>query len=246
MRDHMNYYKNSMSKYFNDKANIYKYQKKGDYLIAGKEIANKIKNTSTNTKDCLLSLQRTVLCVPKTWKLKVVGEHNRENAAFAMEVAKVAGVSQSIIKKTLENFKGVEGRLEYMKTLRGVKIYNDNNATSPDATIAALKALGSKDKNIVLIIGGADKGLDMSKLMKEIPKYCKYVVLLAGSGTDKLKKLKVENKEVDNLKDGIMLAIKNAKRGDTVLFSPTFASFGIFKNEYDRNDQFVDIIKKLK
>jgi UDP-N-acetylmuramoylalanine--D-glutamate ligase len=82
--------------------------------------------------------------------------------------------------------------------------------------------------------------------MKEIPKYCKYVVLLAGSGTDKLKKLKVENKEVDNLKDGIMLAIKNAKRGDTVLFSPTFASFGIFKNEYDRNDQFVDIIKKLK
>jgi UDP-N-acetylmuramoylalanine--D-glutamate ligase len=184
--------------------------------------------------------------VPKTWKLKVVGEHNRENAAFAMEVAKVAGVSQSIIKKTLENFKGVEGRLEYMKTLRGVKIYNDNNATSPDATIAALKALGSKDKNIVLIIGGADKGLDMSKLMKEIPKYCKYVVLLAGSGTDKLKKLKVENKEVDNLKDGIMLAIKNAKRGDTVLFSPTFASFGIFKNEYDRNDQFVDIIKKLK
>jgi UDP-N-acetylmuramoylalanine--D-glutamate ligase len=242
MRDHMNYYKGSMAKYFQDKANIYKYQKKGDYLIAGKEIAKKIKNQKLVPK-----------ALPKNWKLKIAGEHNRENASLAREAVNKVGVSENIIKKTLENFKSVEGRLEYMKTVGGVKIYNDNNATTPDATIAALKALGTylgalppSKKNIVLIMGGADKNLDMKPLIKEIEKYCKSVVLLSGTGTDKLKSLKIENKEVNNLKDAVKEALKDAKQDDTILFSPAFASFGMFKNEYDRNDQFVSIIKKLK
>ena len=236
MRDHMNYYKGSMAKYFTDKANIYKYQKKGDYLIAGKEIARKIKDSP------LLKPKK----LPESWKLKVAGEHNRENASLAREVASKAGVSEKIIKKTLENFKSVEGRLEYMKAVRGVKIYNDNNATTPDATIMALRALGDTSKNIVLIMGGADKNLDMKPLLKEIEKYCKSVVLLSGTGTDKLKNLKFEYKKANNLKDGIMQALKDSKQGDIVLFSPAFASFGLFENEYDRNDQFIDLVKKLK
>ena len=232
MHDHMNYYKNSMSKYFNDKANIYKYQKKGDYLVAGKQIAKKIKNKKIVPK--LLS---------KSWKLKIVGEHNRENVSLAKEAAKVAGVSEKRIKKTLEN---LEGRLEYMKTVGGVKIYNDNNATTPDATIMALKALSSEKKNIVLIMGGADKGLDMKALMKEIEKHCKSLVLLKGTGTEKLGQLRLSHSRSDSLKNAVKIAMREAKRGDTVLFSPAFASFGMFKNEYDRNDQFMDIIKKLK
>ena len=236
MRDHMNYYKGSMAKYFTDKANIYKYQKKGDYLIAGKEIARKIKDSP------LLKPKK----LPESWKLKVAGEHNRENASLAREVASKAGVSETIIKKTLANFKSVEGRLEYMKAVRGVKIYNDNNATTPDATIMALRALGDTSKNIVLIMGGADKNLDMKPLLKEIEKYCKSVVLLSGTGTDKLKNLKFEYKKANNLKDGIMQALKDSKQGDIVLFSPAFASFGLFENEYDRNDQFIELVKKLK
>ncbi|MBL7045143.1 MAG: UDP-N-acetylmuramoyl-L-alanine--D-glutamate ligase [Parcubacteria group bacterium] len=240
LRDHMNYYKGSMSKYFQDKANIYKYQKKGDYLIAGKEITKKIKAKKIVPK---------ALPNPPAggWKLKIAGEHNRENAALALEAAKKVGVSERVVKKVLENFKSVEGRLEYMKTVKGVKIYNDNNATTPDATIMALKALGSKKKNIVLIMGGADKGLDMIKLLKEIKKYCKTVVLLSGTGTDKLKTIWLSDSQiVDNLKDAVKLAIQESKKDDIILFSPAFASFGLFKNEYDRNDQFVGIIKKLK
>ena len=240
LRDHMNYYKGSMSKYFQDKANIYKYQKKGDYLIAGKEITKKIKAKKIVPK---------ALPNPPAggWKLKIAGEHNRENAALALEAAKKVGVSERVVKKVLENFKSVEGRLEYMKTVKGVKIYNDNNATTPDATIMALKALGSKKKNIVLRMGGADKGLDMIKLLKEIKKYCKTVVLLSGTGTDKLKTIWLSDSQiVDNLKDAVKLAIQESKKDDIILFSPAFASFGLFKNEYDRNDQFVGIIKKLK
>lgn len=196
--------------------------------------------------------------LPKNWKLKILGEHNRKNAALAASAASAAGVPKKIIKKTLENFKGVEGRLELIKTIRGIKIYNDNNATTPDATIVALKALRNTDighLNIVLIMGGADKGLDMSKLIKEIPKYCKAVILLKGTGTKKMqsekrkmqnnnKKLKIEN--ASNLQKAMKLAMKDAKREDTILFSPAFASFGMFKNEYDRNDKFVEFVKKLK
>jgi UDP-N-acetylmuramoylalanine--D-glutamate ligase len=249
MRDHMNYYRGSMSKYFQDKANIYKYQEKGDYLIAGKEIVKKIQNIKF-TKGSPSLQRRATLCVPrplpKNWKLKVIGEHNRENASLVVAVTRAIGVPQKIIKKTLENFKGVEGRLELVKTIRGIKIYNDTTATTPDATLVALKAFGSKKKNIVLIMGGADKGLDMSGLLKEIPNYCKSLILLDGTGTRKLKNLKFGYKKANNLKDAIKFAIKEAKHGDIILFSPAFASFGMFKNEYDRNDQFVELIKRLK
>lgn len=237
LADHMNYYKGNMAKYLKDKTNIYKYQKVDDYLITGKEIAKKIKRKSIVTKP-----------LPKNWKLKIAGEHNRENAALAYDAASAAGVPQRIIKKVIENFKGVEGRLEYMKTVRGVKIYNDNNATTPDATIMALRALGSKSKNIVLIMGGADKGLDMKQFLKEIPKYCKAVILLAGTGTNKLTsyKLQANTEYTSSLKEALQKAFSIAKKTDIILFSPAFASFGMFKNEYDRNDQFASLVKKIK
>ncbi|MEI8123728.1 MAG: cyanophycin synthetase [bacterium] len=166
-------------------------------------------------------------------------------------------IDEKIIKKSVEGFSGVEGRLEFLREYKGVKIYNDTTATTPDATIVALKSLGNKtDKNIILILGGADKTLDMSELVCEIPKYCKKVILLAGTGTDKLgilnneygmwNKTNIQKILVSNLKEAVKHALDQAKRGDTVLFSPAFASFGMFKNEFDRGEQFTKIIKKLK
>lgn len=255
LRDHMNYYKGSMTRYFKDKAGIYKYQKDGDYLIVGKDVARKIKSSTQNFLQKKINFYVPKIISKKKLKLKILGRHNMENATLANTVVKIVGVSSKTAKEVLENFKAVEGRLQYLKTIREIKIYNDNNATSPDATIVALKSLGSKKRNIVLIIGGTDKDLDVSELIREIPKYCKSVILLSGTGTEKMKnkkrkmqdnnkKLKIE--ETDNLKDAIKLAMKNAEKGDIMLFSPTFASFGMFKNEYDRNDKFVKIIKSLK
>ena len=94
-------------------------------------------------------------------------------------------------------------------------------------------------------MGGADKNLDMSDLVKEIPKYCKKVVLLAGTGTEKLGG-KIDGILVKNLKEGLLEALKASKKGDILLLSPAFASFGMFKNEFDRGDQFVKLVKNLK
>ncbi len=249
MDDHLNYYKKiskseeeAKAKYFYDKSSIYINQKEKDFLICGEGMGNK-KIETLGIK--IISKKEDV---PKNWKLKIKGEHNLENIASAIKVAEILNVSEKIIKKVVENFAGVEGRQEFLREYKGIKIYNDTTATTPDATIVALKSLQGgtlKDRNIVLIMGGADKTLDMSELVKEVPKYCKKVILLPGTGTEKLGG-KIDGVLVKSLKEGLIEALKWVNKGDILLFSPAFASFGMFKNEFDRGEKFVKLVKKLK
>ncbi len=243
MPDHMNYYKDNMKKYFEDKANIFKFQKKGDILVVR---PNMKKLIPKNIKSKLIVANiKTV----SSWDFAVPGENQRENLACAVEIAKQLGVPISNIKKVVKNFKGVEGRLQYVKAVKGVKIYNDNNATTPEATISGLEALGGKKKNIILIAGGADKGLDTKEFVKAIEKYCKDVILLDGTGTKKLiatHKFLTKHEYTKTLQEAVRKGMSHVKKSDILLFSPAFASFGMFTNEYDRNDQFMKIIKKLK
>ncbi|MCX6717132.1 MAG: Mur ligase family protein, partial [Candidatus Taylorbacteria bacterium] len=264
MNDHLNYYKGSMERYFDDKKYIYKNQKPEDFLIIGESMEKKVGNVKSQKFVAKKGI------VPIDWNLKIKGEHNLKNIACAISAVRIFGIDEKIIKKVVCNFAGVEGRQQFLRNYKGIKIYNDTTATTPDATIVALRALSDsrikiqdsgiigrnhesrimnpESKRIVLIMGGADKTLDMSELVCEIPKYCKKVILLAGTGTKKVESLKskVKSVEVDNLKEAVKYALDQAKRGDTVLFSPAFASFGMFKNEFDRGEQFTKIIKKLK
>ena len=96
-------------------------------------------------------------------------------------------------------------------------------------------------------MGGADKNLDMSGLVKEIPKQCTALILLPGTGTENLR---IKNEElrimnVKSLEEAVLQGMKLTKKGDTLLFSPAFASFGMFKNEFDRGEQFNAIVKEL-
>ncbi|MDE2031058.1 MAG: UDP-N-acetylmuramoyl-L-alanine--D-glutamate ligase [Patescibacteria group bacterium] len=243
MPDHMNYYKGSMKKYFSDKANIFKYQNKEDLLIIRPEMKKFINKSDTKG--------RLIVVNPKNfmnWKFNVPGRHHIENMSCAVEVAKELKIPITKIQKSVESFKDLEGRMQLLGTYKGIKIYNDNNATTPEATIAGLEALGSKNKNIILIAGGADKKLDTKNLSKTIDKYCKALVLLSGTGTDSFlkNKIKINKTIVHNLKDAVKEAINTSRKGDIILLSPAFASFGMFTNEYDRNDQFMKIIEKLK
>ncbi len=209
MQDHLNYYA-SMDEYFADKANIFKFQKELK-IVAGGAIAPKI--------------PRAIVPGTYEWNLKIPGEHNKENASLAAEALKLLGLTDEQIKSGLESFEGVEGRLQFVQEVRGVKIFNDNNATTPEATIAALDALGTM--RTILIMGGADKGLDMSALEARLPQLKKVVRIEQGL-----------TKALDE-------ALAAASPGDIILFSPAFASFGMFKNEYDRNDQFLAAVKNL-
>jgi len=254
--DHINYYKGSVNKYFRDKANIFKYQKKGDVLIIGRQVLPFIKKWQKENKE---KIENKIITakerLPKDLKFNLPGLHNEYNAELAIEVARLLNISDVKIKKALATFSPLSGRLEFLRSINGIKIYNDNSSTTPEATIAALRALGNKKKrNIVLIIGGDKKFLDMSKLLLEIPKFCSKVVLFKEKGTDlirakvfEFKKRGVEVYEEEGLSSTVKRAFSIAKKGETILYSPAFSSFGkYFSNEYDRGDKFMKIVKSLK
>jgi UDP-N-acetylmuramoylalanine--D-glutamate ligase len=242
--DHLNYYHDNLDTYLSDKAQIFLNQTEKDILILGKQCAPII---IEKYADVIRSHTRVAdeLKLPDTWALAIPGMHNRYDAALALEAARSLGINDDISRKALESFKGVPGRLELVREVKGIKIYNDTTATTPEATTAALEALDPlRKQNIILIMGGADKGLEMTmKLMPAIEAHAKKVFYLAGTGTDKIKG---ENDVVyTSLKDAVDAAYAAAEKGDSLLLSPAFASFGMFKNEFDRGDQFNAIVEKL-
>jgi UDP-N-acetylmuramoylalanine--D-glutamate ligase len=251
--DHLNYYKGNLDAYFEDKINIFKFQTEDDVLVLGGQVASLVKEKYDG------SIRSTVLevhsdALPQAWKVPIPGLHNRYNAALAMQAAKYLGVGLTIIRDTIEHFRGVPGRLEFIREYNEVKIYNDTTATTPEATLAGLRAFGL-DPTIVLIFGGSDKGLEMGHLFMDMPNYVRGVVTLPGTGTDRIKnelqKLTAENSaikvlEASNMEDAVHQAVSLSRRGENIVLSPGFASFGQFKNEFDRGDQFAAIVAGLK
>ena len=235
MPDHLNYYPD-MQSYFTDKSNIYKYQKEGDSLFVEASVAQLVGETRPPAG------MTVPPPIPPAWTLKIMGEHNRFNASLAAAALRAAGLADDEIRAGLESFAGIEGRMQYVRDIDGVKIINDNNATTPAATLAALDAV--PNHSTVLILGGSDKGLDTSDLVARSKK-CKAIVLLAGTGTEKIASQYQSAQTANTLEEAIQAARSKAQPGDYILFSPGFASFGMFKNEYDRNDQFLKIIHSL-
>ena len=252
MPDHLNYSSGDMSAYFADKAHVFLYQEPDNILVLGEQATGAVEQYGYKKKIRARTVVAGAKNLPKQWKLKVPGEHNRYNAGLAVAAADALGIDTETMCEALASFEGVEGRLQFVRELNlpgrqagGIKIYNDNNATTPEATIVALKALDEGKKGIILILGGADKGLDLSQLVSEIKKSCKKVVLLSGTGTEALRKEFPDASVHESLEEAVHDAVKIASEGDVLLFSPAFASFGMFKNEYDRNDQYIEIVKRL-
>ena len=237
--DHMNYYKDDPDAYLADKANIFVYQGSKDTLVLGKQCAPTIIEKYGERIDSK-TLVIDELKLPDTWTLRVLGLHNRYNAALAFAAARALDIPDEVSRRALTAFAGVPGRLEFIREVDGVKVYNDTTSTTPEATLAALAAL--EPSHTVLIMGGTDKNLDMNTLLAKLPEV-KAVILLAGSGTDRIKDQLPRNTTIyGSISDAVAAAISAAEEGDTVLFSPAFTSFGMFKNEFDRGDQFVHLI----
>ncbi|MBU4332130.1 UDP-N-acetylmuramoyl-L-alanine--D-glutamate ligase [Patescibacteria group bacterium] len=230
----------SMRDYWQAKGNIFKHQKRGDKFVANQKLKARLYNLAFGGK--VVYFKKSEL------KSNLIGEHNKENIAAAVEVAKLAGVSQMDIKKAVAEFKPLEHRLEFIRNVKGTKYYNDSFATIPESTIIALRSF---EAPIVLLAGGADKGSDFKDLAQEIKARCKAIILLRGKGTDKIKKqLLIINyqlsSEYSNLKQAVRKAQSIAQKGDIVLLSTGCASFGMFKNYKERGKMFKQVVRGLK
>ncbi len=252
MDDHLNYYQkngasyeDAMDLYFLDKAQIFLHQEESGVLVTTPAVFARARTLAGSLGQEVVLADASVL--PEDMLLSMPGEHNRLNAALAYEALKAVGLTEEEIFDGLASFPGVEGRLQLISYENGVKIYNDNNATTPTATATGIVSVAN-GRNVVLIAGGADKGLDTEQLTTAIFALCKQVILTPGSGTEKL----VATLEAQDLIELVVLvedlaaAVEEAKlaaeSGDVILFSPAFASFAQYKNEYERNDEFMRLM----
>lgn len=246
MPDHMNYYHGDVKRYFADKAAIARFQKSGDVFITPPDIKRTIEERFGKLAGDYTAPQPATDDSGTPWEITLPGEHNRANAMLAITAARALGIADEIIKKTLRDFRGLPNRLELLGEKRGITFYNDSNATTPEATLAALAALVPKNKPIILIAGGGDKELDFTLLAHRLADepMIKRVILFQGAASDKLQALLPQSvlisEGISSMTEAFATALAAAAAGDMILLSPAATSFGIFTNEYDRGEQFRD------
>jgi UDP-N-acetylmuramoylalanine--D-glutamate ligase len=177
------------------------------------------------------------------------GEHNVENILSATCAAMLSDITLPDIADVLRQFEGVSDRQEIVREVDEITYVNDTSANAPDAVIAALRRFhGEKPADIVLIAGGVNKKLAFEPLAEEIVKTCKAVVLLPGDASDTLAQTlgtSVPIQRVENMKDAVQGAHNVAVRGDTVLLSPGASSTNVFRNEFERGEQFREEVRNL-
>ena len=181
----------------------------------------------------------------------IPGEHNIENYCTAI-TAVWGEVSIDNIKKIAQTFGGVEHRIEFVREYKGVRYYNDSIATSPSRVISGLKAFGEK---IIVIMGGSDKGNDMSEMVPYILKYVKLLVL-NGATADKIYNTVVndENYEssglkiikVETMQEALLEAKNNAEAGDIVSLCPACPAFDQFKTFEYRGREFKKLVNEFE
>jgi len=272
--DHLDRYPN-YKEYVQSEKLIFKHQRLNDYLVVNydNEETIKIKKETGlpiywfSAKEkiepgCYLEndklfFQSREYKMPfaKISDLPLPGLHNLENILAASTVGFIHKIPAEIILGAIKSFPGIPYRLELITKFKGIKFYNDTCATTPEATLAALKSFPRQP--IILILGGKDKKLDYGKLGEFIGKNkkIKKIILLQHPDYDASSKIftvlkkHLDSKkiiQISNLKVGVEVALQQAQANDIILLSPAATSFGMFKNEFDRGDQFNKIIKNLK
>ncbi len=190
-------------------------------------------------------------------ELALKGRHNVLNSMAATIAANVVGIKKEVIRESLMTFQGVDHRLQYVATVRGVRWINDSKATNVNSCWYALEAMTTPT---VLILGGKDKGNDYSEIDELVKEKCHTLVFMglhneklrehfgklveSQNGTEPVER-PIQIIDTDNLHDAVQAAYEAAHEGDTVLLSPCCASFDLFKSYEDRGEQFMAAVRAL-
>lgn len=178
-------------------------------------------------------------------ELALTGTHNLFNSMAAGISANIAGIRKECIREALNDFKGVEHRLEKVARVKGVDYINDSKATNVNSCWYALQSMKTKT---ILILGGKDKGNDYNEIADLVKEKCSGLIFL-GLHNEKLHdffdNFGLPIVDVQSMPDAVNAAYNMAKKGETVLLSPCCASFDMFKSYEDRGDQFKECVRNL-
>ncbi len=264
--DHLDRYDYKLENYIASKFRITVNQTKDDYLIydADDDVLTKwlhdhpvqstllpfslvktIENGAyLKDKNIIITIDNNQIIMPTT-SLTLEGNHNIKNAMAASTVAHLLKIRKQTIRESLENFQGVEHRLEQVLKINKVQYINDSKATNVNATYYALESM---DAPTVWIVGGVDKGNNYEELYSFVNEKVKAIICL---GVDNEKLLKAFGNMVDtiietkHMSEAVKIAYKLAEAGDNVLLSPACASFDLFENYEDRGRQFKEAVRNL-
>jgi len=252
----------SMAEYIEAKANIGKNQTSEDLLVYhptntySAEIAEKSKALKkrfltpegAHISDGKIIIEENVIC--ETDEVGLLGNHNLENICAAITAAWNYTQDLGAIKNAVTLFKGLPHRLEFVRELNGVKYYNDSFSSAPGATVAAIKAFSQP---LVLICGGYDKRSDLTPIADAIveSENMNHVILIGETKQNIADLLDAQGfskytiMTTTSFPEIISQATTHAVSEGVVLLSPGCASFDMFKNFYERGEQFKVIVSEL-
>ncbi|MFT6029642.1 MAG: UDP-N-acetylmuramoylalanine--D-glutamate ligase [Oleiphilaceae bacterium] len=261
--DHMDRYPNKMA-YLQAKQRIFKGAKNivvnDDQLLSSPLVSTSMKlvhfgletqdleKFSLLTKDGSGYLVKGFESILAVSDLKIRGDHNISNALAALALGSSLGLKMSGMLKALKEFKGLEHRCQFVRSIEGVEYFNDSKGTNPGSVVTALNSLGKEiSGRIVLIAGGEAKGADLSPLYQPVKKFVKALVLIgvdAGKFEALLQPVVSIYKE-STMQNAVKKAKETAEVGDLVLLSPACASFDMFKNFEHRGEIFMGEVMSL-
>lgn len=177
--------------------------------------------------------------------LALKGKHNQYNSMAAGISARAAGIRKEKIRESFSTFEGLEHRLEFVATVRGVDFINDSKGTNLNSVWFALESM---KQPVVLILGGQDKGNDYNEIMDLVQEKVRAIVCMGIDNAPIHKAFENVIKHIvdtQSAKDAVNAAYSLAEKGDVVLLSPGCASFDLFKNYEDRGTQFKQAVREL-
>ncbi|MCP4053667.1 MAG: UDP-N-acetylmuramoyl-L-alanine--D-glutamate ligase [Mesoflavibacter sp.] len=264
--DHLDRYDYKFENYIASKFRIAQNQTKDDYLIYDADdeviseylkkhpiqstllpfsLTKKVENGAYLDNDnIIITINNNKIIMPAK-NIALEGKHNTKNAMAASTVSHLIKIRKQTIRESLENFQGVEHRLEQVLKINKVQYINDSKATNVNATYFALESM---DAPTVWIVGGVDKGNDYTELFPFVNEKVKAIICL---GVDNQKLLQSFGNMVDVIvetqfmSEAVKIAYKIAESGDNVLLSPACASFDLFENYEERGRQFKEAVRNL-
>ncbi|CAN5291930.1 UDP-N-acetylmuramoyl-L-alanine--D-glutamate ligase [soil metagenome] len=208
-------------------------------------LQNKLKTGAYVEDNNIKIITQNSQFIMPTSSLALEGKHNTKNAMAASTVAQLLRIRKETIRACMENFQGVEHRLEKVLKINNVLYINDSKATNTNATYYALESMESET---VWIVGGVDKGNNYAELLPLVNEKVKAIICL---GVDNSKIFEAFGNcveimaETQSMKEAVEMAYKIAEKGNTVLLSPACASFDLFENYEERGREFKNAVRNL-
>lgn len=264
--DHLDRYDYKLENYVASKFSITKNQTEEDFFIydADDEITiewlrhykikaqklpfslvNKVENGAyVEDNNIKITTQNSQFIMP-TSSLALEGKHNTKNAMAASTVAQLLRIRKETIRASMENFQGVEHRLEKVLKINNVLYINDSKATNTNATYYALESMESET---VWIVGGVDKGNNYAELLPLVNEKVKAIICLGLDNSkifDAFGNCVEVMMETQSMAEAVKMAYKIAEKGNMVLLSPACASFDLFENYEERGRDFKNAVRNL-